>query len=670
MRVFSSIKLSRETKEWLLFFLLALIIFVIAYYIPFQSLPLENISNGQPLISSQVITKAVDTEAASLLQKTQTIAHEKLLLSYITQGDEVGTLGLLREERLSQKVDLIQIADMNGIVFASFPTIKGRGTDLFLTTTWGREFNQGKEGASIGKGVLYPLVMVGSHSLTDESGPTGVIFTEYILNDTYAHSFRDTYLNPNTEISFITAADGVVGSTLVNTEAVKYLKTYITANIDSLSTLAKNQSYQRIKLDNKYYFIQVIPLSPTDAEAGYALVMQPSTHESVLIIIAACIALFFLLFESYIHHVILRHSWRSRHYVPLIIVALLLFAGLFLTLISHTDQTFYPIEPTPYLLYNSTLSLSPDFGIFDKTSEQHIAIKVNTGAESINAAAIHLRYDPAQLKIIDISTINSFCDQSLFLEKSSDNENGTVTISCAVANPGFSGTDGTVADLVIQALKEGPISLTFDDNTAVLANDGLGTDVLRLATGAHYTAINRINGAKIFSPTHPNNERWYNKPDVTFVWNMLPDAFYLYGLDQDPTGSKTTWATTTATTLTTHVPHDGTYYFHLKPIQSNEAKAILTYKVNIDTEPPEKPTITSSSLEVHRGDIIRLNFSASDSLSGLQKTSYMKIGNNLFLPTKPPLFIPAQEPGILSITIRAFDLAGNYSDATTEIVVR
>jgi hypothetical protein len=86
----------------------------------------------------------------------------------------------------------------------------------------------------------------------------------------------------------------------------------------------------------------------------------------------------------------------------------------------------------------------------------------------------------------------------------------------------------------------------------------------------------------------------------------------------------------------------------------------------IDMTPPDAPKILTSETDVPAGQVVRVEFSSKDGLSGLQKNFYVKFNGGLFLPVSSPLII-AYPKGHHTIIVRAFDIAGNYSDGSIPI---
>ena len=84
------------------------------------------------------------------------------------------------------------------------------------------------------------------------------------------------------------------------------------------------------------------------------------------------------------------------------------------------------------------------------------------------------------------------------------------------------------------------------------------------------------------------------------------------------------------------------------------------------------PLITSFQLsesKVFVGDVVRFSFQAKDVGSGVQHNYYVDLGNKLFLPIGPNLFVPFLEPGNQTIVLRVYDQANNYSEKSQIINV-
>jgi hypothetical protein len=217
--------------------------------------------------------------------------------------------------------------------------------------------------------------------------------------------------------------------------------------------------------------------------------------------------------------------------------------------------------------------------------------------------------------------------------------------------------------------------LRFDDETKILANDGLGTNVLRLAIDGSYNIVSyddqqNIGGPlTVYSYTHPNSERWYKRKNVQFSWSNIKGATYRYALNDIPDFIPGEENITSENSLSFDVDKDGVYYFHLLSEKDGNTGTIIHYKIMIDSTPPLPPIIQASHTNIEPGEMVRFDFAGEDELSGIQKGFYVKFDEGIFLPVAPPLYMPFLSVGRYSVVIRAFDKAGNFNDAMVEIKV-
>jgi hypothetical protein len=389
-----------------------------------------------------------------------------------------------------------------------------------------------------------------------------------------------------------------------------------------------------------------------------------------LAVIINLIFLFFILGYLYV-----KKSSKYKRFSIVLFISLIVFIISFftgeLTFLRNLSRVKEPI----YIIYNATLALEPDYDTFDISDSHRIAIRLSTGGEAINAAGVVLDYDPKLIEVEQIITENSFCRQDLFVERKIDNKNGEVRLSCGLPSPGFKDPKGIVAELIIRFRQMGLASLRFGDDTQVLANDGFGTNVLRTVTNGSYYITSResqltaenLGQLFVFSPSHPNSERWYSEKDVILVWLGISGYEYEYLFDDIPDSVPNGEYTTTEKDIHFQAEKDGIYYFHILAKKKGRASPVSHYKIMIDTTPPLGPIIKTSSKNINAGEVVRMAFYSEDKLSGLQSNFYIDFGNGLFLPVSSPLYIPFLQTGTHNLKVRVFDRAGNFSDALVSI---
>jgi hypothetical protein len=292
---------------------------------------------------------------------------------------------------------------------------------------------------------------------------------------------------------------------------------------------------------------------------------------------------------------------------------------------------------------------------------------------------VSLAFDPTAVEVKSIDTASSSC--SYIIEKKIDPQAGKIDLSCVILDhPGIR-TALAIGDIVVKPLKSGTFDFSFDESkTKVLANDGLGTNVLRISQDGSYRADNfdlpgqdknesassTARSFVVFSPTHPNQARWYNKNTAHFVWLGKPGQVYKYAFDNLPGTVPPDDHTTQGSAIDIPIPGDGIYYFHLQLVSGG---LIAHYRIESDMTPPSIVAIHPSEDNIVAGDVVRFSFEATDAGSGIQRNYYVDLGSHLFLPVGSELFVPFSEAGEQKVTLRVYDTAGNYSEKSLIIHV-
>ncbi len=616
-----------------------------------------------------------ELQSASL-QREQILASE-VFTGPLKRGNPVEILAVAQAEAKKRALDFIVVTDKNGFVLARAHLPLQTGDNFFLTSAYGRIIAKGEASSVtvIERGPRVPLIFVSVSQVLDGGAQIGGITIGYSLYDSYAYRFQEKYLSYGAQILFYTPQEGIVGDSLNDKTKTKLLNTYFSLGSDNGAQNIAGIS-KEINIGDEYYIARDVVFPGIEKSPGGALILFPVQHRWISFFFAIgtvlAFSVFYLLFSL---SRLLNHHKHSALFFWLVGAAL--FSAAYFAYLLKLNNSSLVLEKSPYIIYNSVIKFNPESDVIRQSSEKLIAIEVITGGEDINVVSAVVHYDPTVVEVLDIVTMNSFCAPSFFLEKEINKEKGEVRITCGIPNPGFYAAVGTVAELLIQPLSIGSISLEFTDETQVLANDGLGTDVLRLVTNGYYQVVRQefaisdiTNQIPVFSPSHPNSNRWYGDATVKLSWPGLSGGTYYYSLDNHsewPTEDKV------VSTKNNHVDalvDNGIWYFHL---QAKDETGTLgprsSFKIMVDSIPPLPPSIKVSGDRIKRGDVVRLEFTSEDALSGLQAGFYIKINNSVFLPVKPPFYIPFLDSGEYSVIVRVFDGANNFSDSNIVINV-
>jgi len=618
------------------------------------------------------VQRGLGTDSQYVFQSVGEVAASPSIASLIEEKNIPQLTSALLNAQVSYGLSAMNVTDSEGVVLMRTQVTSRNGDYLFQTTPYGQKVAEGTPVVSIEHGSALPLLIIAGHPVTDHGQTVGAVFGGYSIDDAYAHDFRNRYLNDTDNLIFYSNQDGVVGTTFEASGTRPLLAAYFNTGSDWIQ---KGLSDREVIIEGKVYFVRNIVFNGLNGSPGGVLVLYPAGYATEAAIFSLIVGLIFACIIFYLHT---RGATKKRQAaeVAILIVCSL---GVF-TATLFTDQALLygnsiPVQKPAYTIYNSTLALDPSSAVWSRSSEQQVAVEVSTGGEAVNAAQIDITYDPTKIHVMDIDTANSFCSPAMYLEKNIDNRIGEVQVACALPTPGFSGQSGNVITLDVQPLQAGSVVLHFATSTQILANDGLGTDVLRLATDGSYRIINEsaaedaTSSVLVFSPTYPNSTRWYNKPSGLFTWIAHPGYSYRYALNTIPAMATLAGAnTTSADFVSVSGLENGISYFHIQPVWNGIAGAVSNYKVMIDTTPPSNPAIRVSATTVTEGQIVRLEFESQDGVSGLQNNYYVQFDGGVFLPTTPSLSI-AFPAGTHLVTVRAFDQAGNFSDGTITVTV-
>ncbi|MBI2063245.1 MAG: hypothetical protein HYT61_03375 [Candidatus Yanofskybacteria bacterium] len=613
-------------------------------------------------------------ELKYISDQREEIVSSGVLNDALKAGDTLELLSIVQAEAKERELSFIAVTDKDGFVLVRSHLPDQRGDNVFQTTIQGRRVAKGETVTEIVRGVKNPLAAISNSLILEDDKVIGAIVLGNLFNNSYAVRFQDKYLKNGSHVIFYTPEEGLISTSLKDKDTIFILNSFFSVGSDLIAKQVPKFA-KELKISEEYYIVSNIVFPGIEGSPGGTIILFPTSHNFYSIVLAGFMALAFLAIFIYLSFFL--SVFHHRHRIPtILIITLTLFSVMYFISYNKLDRISIKLERAPYSIYNSTIKFEPEADIINQFVEKNIAIKVLTGGEIINVVSAVIKYDPSVFEIVDILTANSLCDPGLFLEKDIDNAAGTVTIVCGVPNPGFSEPSGTVAELVVQPLTVGGASLKFAEGTQVLANDGLGTDVLRAASDAFYSitrqgltnaSINEI--IPIFSPSHPNSNRWYHKKDIQLAWPLLEGGVYHYALNQTPDFIPGKAVSTSDNFLNISIDEDSIYYFRLQAEDTDgRLGPVSQFKIMIDSTPPAPPVIKASSLSVKIGETVRFKFSVGFE-EIVQPVVYFKIDDGIFFPVALELLVPFFESGKHKITARVFDLAGNFSDSSLEIQV-
>ncbi len=596
------------------------------------------------------------------------LAGNESLVEALSQGRSDVLQSLVNRAQLDDDVSGIVVADSQGVAVVRSRAVTTQGDVVLETTAWGRQVANGQDVAVVEQGTTYPLIMIGATPIMRDGRAIGAIGVADFMTTPVLQRLE----SPLPRFSQIIAYGQDAGA-LASTISDPKLEHVVAAVVNPGSSLiANDQAGKLLRLGSRTYVVNNMIFPGLERSPGGLLLLLPFPQVYrawALSLIGAMliISLGFALRASHSHPTHPAWTWITVGSALIILLTALILSSIFTG--QHTT-----VAAAPHItLYNSTLGLQPAGGVFDVHYDQRFAIQVHTGGERVNAFKVHLQYDPAAVNIKDILMTTSIC--SLVTTKKIDANQGIVTINCGLPHPGFSSTTGTIAEIIAHPVRPGSFSLTFLPDTAVLADDGLGTDVLRQTTDATYQVSAPVEPSStlptlaLYSPSNPNPTQWSSQPNVELTWPNVSDATYRFSVDRSSTSRNQPDQSVTRNLLSVHPGGEGAWYVHVGAARGKLLGPISTYRVQLDSTPPSPPLIGLSQTSVRSGQIIRLHLSSTDSLSGLQKNFYLRIDRDAFLPVRQDIELSLTRTGKHTLSARVFDNAGNATTSTVAIDV-
>ncbi|MFH1207743.1 MAG: carboxypeptidase regulatory-like domain-containing protein [Patescibacteria group bacterium] len=341
----------------------------------------------------------------------------------------------------------------------------------------------------------------------------------------------------------------------------------------------------------------------------------------------------------------------------------------------------------PSMLKAATLSISPSTKTVEVGDSFTVSVRVNTGGVAINSAQATVSYPTSLLEATGISSQGIFTLWAI--SPTYSNATGKSTFAGGLPSPGYTGSSGTVIGIVFKTKAAGKASVTIS-GASVLANDGIGTDLFASAGSGTFTintptaeptptptptpSEKKVPSAPtISSATHKDQTAWYSNSGPGFSWARESEVTgFSTALDDKPTAAPDTNQDTTDNKQLFTGIKDGTWYFHVRAQNKDGWGAAGHFKINIDTAPPNPFTVELLDGARTISQSPRLNFSATDALSGIKDYSLAVNGGpatTIASDATQPYTLAGLGDGDYTITITANDNAGNSTTTVATFAV-
>jgi hypothetical protein len=353
---------------------------------------------------------------------------------------------------------------------------------------------------------------------------------------------------------------------------------------------------------------------------------------------------------------------------------------------------------------SASLYLSPAIQAIEVEDEFAVDIKITSAGQFINSAEGSIDFDINKLEATNISKSGSVF-RFWATEPSFNNKKGTIVFAGGLTTPGFKAENGTLFTIYFKPKAVGVAQINFSSG-AILANDGLGTNIINSMGNSRITIVPRSisldiknnssnissttlketssasalrktassSNVMIVSATHPDQNTWYKESNIDLSWNLPAGISECsISLDSSPEGEPNGKAKGEKIESKSYknVPN-GIWYFHLKPISKDNKFEMVHYRILIDNNPPAPFNIAIDQSDPN--DWPTLHFKTTDANSGLSRYEVM-IGS---LEKKGQTIEAADgflratglEIGEHTALVRAVDMAGNETYSTANFVIQ
>lgn len=335
----------------------------------------------------------------------------------------------------------------------------------------------------------------------------------------------------------------------------------------------------------------------------------------------------------------------------------------------------------------ASLYIAPATGSFTVGNTFSISFYLNTSGNFVNAVDAEVLFPPDKLQVISPSAASSFI-QVWMVAPTFSNAQGSLHFQGVVPTPGINTDAGLISTVTFRVKAAGSVLVKFSDKSRVLLNDGRGTDILNKTTNGIYTlTLPPPAGPIVVSPTHPDQEKWYNSNNVSFNWggNDAAVGEVSYILSRNPTDLPDDISEGTRRSVSFKNVSDGVYYFHIKALQDGAWGGATHYAVKIDATPPAQFPIGVSPSRRTSDTKPILSFITTDNLSGIDHYEIKIISltnpqnstpsanasggeQTFFVETTNP-YMPELSLGNYDVIVRVIDHAGNMTDATLRLEI-
>ena len=164
----------------------------------------------------------------------------------------------------------------------------------------------------------------------------------------------------------------------------------------------------------------------------------------------------------------------------------------------------------------ASLSIYPQSGSFTVGNTFDASVFLNTGGANVNAVRVDLKFDPEKLQVVTPAKGISAVGVWVF-PPSFSNTKGEISLQGGFLGKGINTSEGLISVIVFEAISPGRTEVNFLDSSKVLVGEKEGINILTSVNRGVYDIIpSPPKGPKIFSESHPDQNKWYKNNSPVF----------------------------------------------------------------------------------------------------------------------------------------------------------
>lgn len=335
----------------------------------------------------------------------------------------------------------------------------------------------------------------------------------------------------------------------------------------------------------------------------------------------------------------------------------------------------------------ATLYLEPATALYPVGETFDVQVRLDTGNASVGSADALIAYEPQDLEFVSFSSEGSVFGSIIVPDEAAP---GRIKVQGVVSrNRGpFTGPDGLFATLTFRPLRSTATEVRFMQGAATPLQAAVGAAVSNILSGlnsATYTLIPKgtVPAAAVayaseevdfdITPIPVPSDEWFSTTSVRLSWTLPDNVTEMrthVSQNQNDTPTKV-YAIPVSSIELSDLAQGGNY-FHLQFRFGDEWGPVIHYPVRVDLTQPDFVIVREAERSDPSDPRIAFAIESADVPSGIARYE-MVIDNEepvFWEPTQDGLYRPESlEPGQHSLTVFAFDRAGNSTSSAVEFLV-